>query len=272
MAGLTVFDGVELHYGVELARLPQAIAERFLLLGFDAEAEQFLRRALARPHGRLQTWLFELLRRGFSDYDAYGLLGMYPMHLLSTEQFAALLSVQPHGLRRLLDVGAGSGEITARAAPLAEQVSASEASAVMRRRLRARGFALLETDPGRETMLAAERFDAVLCLNVLDRTSHPRSLLANLRAALAPTGVLLLSVPLPLRPHVQRAGRTSDPEEALPAAAASFEAGLVSIVRELLEPAGFALERVSRAPYLCRGDARARIHVLDAALFVCSVA
>ena len=264
-------DGSRLRYGCEPSALPPALAARFVGLEYDAAAQRFVADALARPHGWLASASFALLRRVLSDYDAYGLLGMYALHLCSREQFARLLSAAGTRTgRSLLDVGAGTGAITELAATGFERVAVTEASAVLRARLRRRGLRVLDRDLGREPVPEAERADAVLALNVLDRTSHPRTMLRHLREAVLPGGVLLLSLPLPLRPHVQRAGGTADPEELLPDARDSWEAGAASLVTELLGPAGLELISLSRVPYLSRGDRAQRLHVLDAVLFVCA--
>ena len=264
-----VAPGLVLRYGCERAALSGELADRFEPLSYDADARGFVARALAAPHGSVRTALYAGLRRVLSDYDAYGLLGMYPMHLLSTPQLKGLLGARTAHPRALLDVGAGAGDITRHALPLFDQVVATEASAVMRLRLRARGLRVLEHDLSRAPLPGVQRFDAVLCLNVLDRCAYPRSLLHHLRDALAPQGKLVLAAPLPIAPHVQRGGRTADPEEPLPQAASTFEAG-ASDLGALLGASGLQVLRVSRVPYLCRGDAGARLHALDDALFVCS--
>lgn len=278
---VVVGAGLALRYGCELAALPASLAARFRPAAFDREAERFVSRSLAAPHGALRTRLYGWLRGALSDYDAYGLLGMYPMHLWSAAQARALLDAagvaaggaDPGTARgRLLDVGAGSGAITAQLAPAFDEVLVTESSAVLRRRLARRGYRVLALDLGRERLSAELEADVVSCLNVLDRTAYPRSMLVHLRQALRPGGVLLLSLPLPLRPHVQRAGHTADPEEPLPVGDASeaFEASLVRVHDELLRPAGLSLRAWSRMPYLCHGDASAPLHVLDAAVLACT--
>jgi SAM-dependent methyltransferase len=267
--GVAIGDGIELRYDCDRTALPLELRGRFQALEYDGEARQFVEHALAHRHGALRTAAYGWLRRALSDYDAYGLLGMYAMHLLGTEQLRQLLATgrEPHGA--LLDVGAGRGDVARLAAPLFARVSVTEASRVMRVRLRAQGHHVIAHDLARTALPASERFDAILCLNVLDRCAYPRSLLRHLRAALATRGKLLLAVPLPLAPHVQRAGSTADPEEPLPAAEPSWEAGAASIAG-VLGAAGLRIERLARAPYVCRGDASARLHVLDDALFVCT--
>jgi SAM-dependent methyltransferase len=263
---------LELRYDCALAQLSEPLRARFLPLAEDEATRAFVAQALASRAGRLRTLGYRLLRRGLSDYDAYALLGMYAMHLVSAAQLRELIGDANPRRVRLLDVGAGDGSITALAAPLFAEVYATETSRVMRRRLRARGFRVLALDLGREPWPPELRADVVLCLNVLDRCSHPRSLLRALRSALAPGGKLVLSVPLPLRPHVQHAGATGDPDEPLPPAAPSFELGCERLANELIAAAGLAVERLSRAPYLCQGDATTPLYALDAAIFVCSAA
>jgi SAM-dependent methyltransferase len=270
---VTVIAGCALHYDCDRGGLPDGLAQRFVALECDDDARRFLARVVGAPHGRIRTAAYGLLRRFLSDYDAYGLLDMYTMHLLSTAQLRLLLgdAVSDTGkARRLLDVGAGNGDITACAAEFFDDVTVTEASAVMQRRLRARGFRVLDHDLASDKLPSCERFDAAICLNVVDRCTHPRTLLRHLCAALAEGAPLLLSVPLPLSAHVQRASGTSDPDEPLPPPRETWEAGAGSFADELLTPAGLRVERLSRAPYLCRGDATKPLYVLDAALFVCT--
>ncbi len=267
MSTVRVTPEIELQYGCELARLPEALRERFVALEHDEAARAFVAAARAAPHGAARTWLYARLRALLSDYDAYGLLDMYPMHLLSSAQLDRLLVGGPR--RRLLDVGAGSGGVTAHAAELFEHVSATETSSVLRRKLRARGFEVIEHDLTYSALPEHHaKYDVVTCFNVIDRCSHPRTLLRHAIAALAPGGTLIASVPLPLKPHVHVGRFTVDQEERLPAAEDTWEAGAASLVAELLAPLGLEVTTVTRAPYLCRGDASTPLYVLDAAVFV----
>lgn len=267
---IRVTPEVELRYGCDVARLPLELQSRFIELEHDAASRAFVEEAMAAPHGPIKTWIYSQLRRVMSDYDAYGLLDLYPMHLLSTAQLERLIGSV--GRARLLDIGAGSGGVTTHAAKLFEHVSATEASSMLRRRLRARGYEVIEHDftyaapPER-----SERYDVVTCFNVLDRCSHPRTLLRNASAALKAEGKLVLSVPLPLKPHVHVGRYTVDQEERLPEAKAMWELGVGSVAG-VLRAEGLMIEAVSRAPYLCRGDSTSAIYVLDAAVFVCRLA
>lgn len=270
MTTVRLTPDVELRYGCDTTHLPAELRERFVELEHDEASRAFVAEALASPHGPLRTWVYSKLRGWMSDYDAYGLLGMYPMHLLSTAQLDRLLGPGPRA--RLLDIGAGSGGVTAQAAALFQHTSATEASSMLRRRLRARGYEVLEHDFTAAPLPEQhERYDVVTCFNVLDRCSHPRTLLRNARAALEDGGKLVLSVPLPLKPHVHVGRYTVDQEERLPEAKAMWELGVGSL-RGPVEGAGMRVERVSRAPYLCRGDSTTPVYVLDAAILVCSAA
>jgi SAM-dependent methyltransferase len=258
---------LELRYGCDRARLPDDLRDRFVELEHDDSARAFLEAATAAPHGPLTTWTYGVLRKLMSDYDAYGLLDMYPMHLLSTPQLARLLSDGPRG--RMLDVGAGSGSVTAHAAKLFEHVTAVETSSALKRRLRKRGYAVLEHDFTYAPLPAShERYDAVLCLNVIDRCSHPRTLLKNVALAVKESGTVIVSVPLPLKPHVHVGPYTVDQEERLPEAKSMWELGVAS-VRQVLAAAGLEVRALSRVPYLCRGDSVNPLYSLDAAIFTC---
>lgn len=52
---------------------------------------------------------------------------------------------------------------------------------------------------------------------------------------------------------------------------ASFEAAASTLLRNVLQPAGFKLLQFSRVPYLCRGDLSSPYYVLSDAIFVLQV-
>lgn len=281
-----ILHGLHAHYDCDLSALPKELRARFVQLDYDASTRAFVEGVREARTSRARTALFMLLRRFLSDYDAYGMLGMYSMHVLSLEQWTVLLgpwlatfgAVATHtpgsalsltSRARLLDIGAGDGGVTARAAPLFAEVTATEASRPLRKRLRKRGFRVIEHDLGKAPWPHDERFDVVSAWNVLDRTARPRTLLANMRALLAENGRMLLSLPLPLRPHVHVGPTTIDQDETLPTADDSFESGVATLCTELFAPAGLRVLAFSRVPYLCQGDAKAPLYILDDAVFVC---
>lgn len=259
---------LNLHYDADPALLGSTLAKCFAPLARDAELTAWLEQYAPRPHGVLMGALGELLSRFVSTYDVHGWLGSYAMHLLSGQAFRALLG--EHKRQSLLDVGAGAGYVTEYARPLFEQIACTETSGPLRRRLKKRGFEAHGVDLTEQTL--GRTFEVITCLNVLDRTARPRTLLAQLIAHLAENGLLVLAMPLPLRPHVHVAGGTVAPRERLPGAgvAQSWERSARALAEQLLLPAGLRIERLARVPYLSRGDAGAAVYVLDDAVFVCS--
>jgi SAM-dependent methyltransferase len=253
-----------LRFAADLSLLGR-FADRFQPLGADAERDAWIAQYVRSPHGAFMTWLSTWLDALVSSYDAHGLLGTYPMHLLSQESWGTLLGAQHFSA--LLDVGAGAGYVTEGARPYFDHIACSETSRFLRRRLKQRGFLVHARDLTHEKL--AQQFPVVSCFNVLDRTARPLSLLRGLIAHLEPRGRLLLSVPLPVSAHVHVAGGTISASERVPATARGWEGAVCELSEKLLEPAGLAIERIARVPYLSRGDVGKELYVLDAALWVC---
>jgi SAM-dependent methyltransferase len=254
-----------LHYDAHSAELGEALSARFVALGPDADLEIWLREVGTRPHGRIASTLIGWLDRFASSYDVHGMLGAYAMHLLGPHAWGELLGVRARPT--LLDVGAGAGYVTQGAAQYFEHITCTETSRALRKRLSARGYEVLDVDLSHSVL--TRQFSVVSCFNVLDRTARPLSLLRALKAHLAPDGLLLLSVPLPVEPHVHVRGGTIAPNQRLPSTARSWEAAARELSEQLLAPAGLYIERLSRVPYLSRGDRYQDCYVLDAALWVC---
>lgn len=267
--------GVPLRYAVELGRLEE-IGDRFLPSHLDTEGEAFLASQLKRSHRMSSLRLHRLLSLFMSDFDVNGLLGMYPVFLLSTPMALALLEKAAGGSvaeRRLLDIGSGSGDVTTRLLPLVSSVACTETSRFMARRLRRRGFdcfrgAVGAGAPG-DPLGAQEPYDIISLLNVIDRTSRPRTLLRTIAAHLHPGGILLLSTPLPFEPVVYHGGTTRAPAEALDIETQVWEDAVLELWRAELAPLGFELGALTRTPYLSGGDALQPAYVLDAAVLAC---
>jgi SAM-dependent methyltransferase len=253
----------DLQFAADTSALGR-FAPSFRPLARDSEREAWIAHYAARPHGAWITRLGGLLDALVSSYDVHGLLGTYPMHLLSRAEWGELIAQARH--RSLLDVGAGAGYVTEGARDYFQQIDCTETSRFLRRRLKQRGFAVHALDLSKESL--GRQFDVVSCFNVLDRTPRPFSLLRALRAHLAPHGRLLLSLPLPISAHVHVAGGTISASERLPAAARSWEGAVSELSEQLLEAHGFNIERIARVPYLSRGDPGQDLYVLDAALWV----
>jgi len=250
----------------ERARLAPALASRFVEVERDAELLGAVARLATLRHGALKTVAQRALCHYLSDFDANAWLGMYPMHLLGTGHWRRLLGDAARG--RLLDVGAGSGDVTAELAPLFREVLAVEVSSGMARRLRRRGFAVHSADIA-ESGPPPGDFDVVACLNVLDRCPRPRSLLRAAVRALAPGGRLLIALALPYRPFFYVGPETPEPRETLACGGDCFEEQVTGFVESEIAPLGVDLERWARAPYLSAGDKHRELYELDDVVLVC---
>ena len=270
MAGNAVVSTApELRYACDLGLLPTRLADRFVALDCDPSTLAFVRQAPHQRHGWLLTQAQVLLSSLLGDFEANGLLGTYPMHLLSTGQWRTLLGSRPGG--SLLDAGAGSGDVTIELMPLFDEVQTTESSWAMARRLRRRGLRCTRTDLLDDEVPEAP-YGTIACLNVLDRCDRPLRLLTKLVGAVESGGRLLLSLPLPYSPCVYDGSNLRSPNGPLPLADTSnWEQSLVSLVRDVLTPLELSVDGWSRAPYLSGGDSAHELYALDAAVVVTRV-
>ncbi len=260
-----MYGGFELHYGCDREALGE-LGARFAELDLDEAGRSYLRDVLERRHGWWKTKLHGLLTSVASDFDVNGLLSMYQMHLLSTEQWRLLLGEDARG--SWLDIGAGSGDVTAHAAPLFDILVTTEVSWVMSRRLRQRGFACRRVDVSQEVVPGGP-YHVVSCMNVLDRCLRPITLLERARDAVEPGGRLMFALALPYNAWVYDGPSTIDPLEVFDCGSGSFEQVTRRIGDVVLPSLGLEVERLSRAPYLSAGDTNRALYVLDDAVFVC---
>lgn len=259
--------GLRLRYDADVAALSPRLRAAFVRLSRDAGTEAFLAEAEVGRHAWARTRLHRMLRFFVSDFDANGVLGMYALHVASTEQWRTLLG--PERIERVLDIGAGSGGVTRRLLPLAEQVITTELSRPMARRLRRMGLECHELDITEQDLPEPRpRFDLVSCLNVLDRTARPRRFLRRVLDLLEPGGRLLIALVLPYRPFFYSGAETPEPLERLACGEPEWEAALNTLVERELEPLGLTVERVARAPYLSFGDTERGLYELDDAILV----
>jgi SAM-dependent methyltransferase len=235
-----------------------------ITIGPDESARSFIEEQDER-HRRRRTWITRrLLRMMLSDFDVNGILGTYPLFLLSTDQWRGLLGGDPGG--RLLDVGAAAGDVTSTLAPLFDHVVTTDISRPMVRRLRERGFEAHRVDLT-TTDVPGTPFDAVALLNVLDRCEQPLTLLRRAVEVLEPGGHLLLALPLPYRPCYYRGPIVRFPAAQLPLSGATW-VGDADSLSALLATFGLTVETVARAPYLSGGDRTNLYYELDATVVV----
>ena len=247
-----------------------SFAPRFQELAVDEGWRARVSELSRGRHGKLRTYAQRLARLYLSDFDANALTNMYRMQLLSPGAWRELLGSRAGG--RLLDVGAGSGDITLLLRELFDEVDVTEVSSGMARRLRKLGLRCHELDLT-ESSLQAKPFDAVSLLNVLDRCKKPRQLLRSCLSLLRPGGTFVVALALPYRPFYFDGPTTPDPLERLecdPGPGGTWEDGARRFIERDLLPLGLHLERFVRAPYLSAGDSSRELYELDDVVVVLS--
>jgi SAM-dependent methyltransferase len=287
----------ELEYEANPSLLPDV---RFIILSpYDKTTIQFLANSAAMHHSSVCSWfmikqsfLKPLFQKFISHTDVNGLLSTGELFLISTEQFHTIMKAgvntdrfkdarYPYG-ERLLDIGAGYGNVTAQLAPSFATVTCTEMSWAMRWRLRQKGYNVY-SDEHISALPAAEIFDVITLFNVIDRCARPIYLLKDVqRRVRSSDSKILIATPLPLDPWVETGLRWIDPDQSLVRGVSvstqrkyvccqKWEESVMDLV-SLFRDIGFRIESVSRLPYLSAGDPTRAFYVLDDALFVLSVA
>ncbi|XP_060534939.1 protein-L-histidine N-pros-methyltransferase isoform X2 [Cylas formicarius] len=260
--------GIE-WYQCDLNSLPPAIASKFVQLGPDNDTIKFLEESEKKSDWILtQIWhtiVKAVLGWFMTQTSINGWLRRGSMFVLSQPQLLKLLHADDEWRAdSLLDLGAGDGEVTARLAPLFRNVYVTEVSDTMRSLLDQKGYRVLDVD----AWFLDRKFDFVACLNVIDRCDTPLQLLSRIRESLKSDGFLLLAVVLPFSAYVESGAPDHKPRELLPIDGERFEDQVISVVEEVLKPAGFDVTAWSRVPYLCEGDLHQSYYWLDDVVFV----
>ena len=217
-----------------------------------------------------------------SDFDINGLLGIYPLHLWTSDQLQQLMqhavgSDSSARFTSVLDVGSGHGEVTTilRNAVVDNKnggkLVTTETSPVMAQKLEHLGFECWNEDisltyPQRIATGAAS-FDLVSFLNVIDRTPKPVTLLLAAHNMLKHNGLLLVATPLPFRPfyftndhkgHSTSTGhqrKHGQPLESLGLTkTGSWDEQAETFMSHVLPSRGFTPLAFSRVPYVSGGD------------------
>lgn len=138
--------------------------------------------------------------------DAYA-PDQYGSHILTSLEKARRFNrwmadeVRPYVGSRVLEIGAGIGNITGWLLPrdfwLASDINPNYLHYLQNLTASKPYLEVARVDVERSEDFSAlgERFDTVLCLNVLEHVGDPLQALRNMRSALAPGGVLVLYVP-----------------------------------------------------------------------------
>lgn len=215
----------------DLNQLP--FADKFVELDEDDETKNFLFKCFEKSENflmqLLHSFIMSILRFFMSITSINGLLHRGSMFVFSIQQFRFLIDFDSHygghKLNSLLDLGAGDGMVTSRMAPFFKNVYATEMSGPMRWRLRQKGYTILDVNEWHKqqnartnsSLAEAEshlKYDAISCLNLLDRCESPITLLKNVRESLVDNGLLIVAIVLPFKPYVEY-NRDNRPKEDL---------------------------------------------------------
>lgn len=146
--------------------------------------------------------------------DLNGFLSRGSMFILSEDQIVSFLtnsgfSMPSNGAAKILDIGAGDGNCTARIQTALKRLDQSgslprvmvtETSWIMRKRLaKYENFSLVEV----EDVKGLQDLHLVSCLNVLDRCADPHQMLEDIHNILSPNGRAILALVLPYYHYVE---------------------------------------------------------------------
>jgi len=212
-----------------------------------------------------------------SHYDANALLNMYPLHMLSHPQIAELLQAAgaPSKFSTALDIGTGDGKMaTDLLGPMAETIFATETSKHMARKAVERGINCSNVDISSSDPPHLEHgtFDFAMLLNVLDRTSKPKTILERIAHYLKPEAYCVIASPLPFRPIVFEGAVRRLPQETFrgaPSISADWDDSAQWLIETVLGSVPQLEPRVvSRIPYISGGDLAQPFVVYDDAVIV----
>ncbi|CAG9536491.1 unnamed protein product [Cercopithifilaria johnstoni] len=261
-------------YSIDRTAVTSCMLKKFHQFYMDEDVETFLNNSLEISNSLcLQvyyTFVTSLLSVILTKTSINGVLGRGGMHLFSFSQLQEFLDVSAEWIsydKKLLDLGAGDGQITAIMGRLYRTISVTEASKVMEWRLKQRGFRVIPMNICQHS----ETYHLVSALNLLDRHYNPSLLLAQLHAiTLRSESLLMLAVVLPLHQYVEfhPTSRTNQPDIEISIKGRTFEEQAGSLVADILEPRGFELLKWGKLPYLSEGDFRKPFYHLDDAIFL----
>eukprot|EP00638_Chattonella_subsalsa_P005727 CAMPEP_0117736222 /NCGR_PEP_ID=MMETSP0947-20121206/1797_1 /TAXON_ID=44440 /ORGANISM="Chattonella subsalsa, Strain CCMP2191" /LENGTH=211 /DNA_ID=CAMNT_0005551463 /DNA_START=140 /DNA_END=775 /DNA_ORIENTATION=+ len=179
----------------------------------------------------------------------------------------------------LLDIGTGSGGAILPFKPFFKEIVCTDSSIFCVRQARRKGLNCIHSDNLSSSQECSKEFDMIALQNVLDRCSHPISLLneAKQRLRKQPRGLILVALAFPFNPFVavsplsflRKEEETGKPSENLPISGDCWETQVNSAV-EVFEKQGMELKYLTRVPYLCQavqGDPNDFYH-LDNAILV----
>lgn len=258
---------IPFEYAVHPELLPEELQGVLSISKPDRALEAFIRDCEEHPHTPLQMAILSLIEQFVPSYEAHGMLGMYPMHILGPQQWEQMVPTHLRG-GSLLDVGAGQGFVTEHARSLFSSITATETARSMVRRLWDRGFAAHPLDiTDSPAAFPKESYDVVSVLNVLDRCERPLTLLSNALSFLRHGGLLIISDPLPISQRVRGAHHVV--KESIGGNCTIWEESLANLYHNTIVPLGLTPTLVTRLPYIYKSSGREPYVILDDFVLVC---
>ena len=249
-----------LIYGITPS-ISLSLISKFIRLNADAATRAFISDSMFHLPSLLYVCSRPILLLFFSPMEINAWFRESKMFVVSSEQIKKLLRIEEGFMfERVLDIGAGDGNVTKEFLPFCRKLVATETSDALCGCLRELKIDVFKTP----TITDFAGFDLYICLNVLDRCEEPFVLLKQLFARIRTEGsILMLALVLPFFPIAPLSNQ-------IPVAVPhdqSFESWAEAwesyFVQEKLEIISF-----SRVPYLSAGNLVRPYYVLDDALFV----
>lgn len=251
-------DDLREQYSCELEMLPPHLRTRFVQLHFDEDTRRFMD---DQCFGTSKSWIrsfYDVLKvsvvrpvltQWYSLTDSNAILSLGQMHVLSTSQFRQMIggsATSEPQVDSWLDIGAGDGNTTKNVRALTNRLVVTESSEPMCRRLEALNMfdRVVCCDSLAELQNEGRFFQVISILNVLDRCSHPMSLL-NSVVAMKPD-LVVIAIVFPLHPMVESGPNQLEPVEDITIDNDHFERFVAEFERKVLRPAGLDLIRFSR--------------------------
>lgn len=280
----TVLESCDMCEWYSLPKIPGKYRKRFICMrNPDATTLNWIEQS-RMDSCKLWLQLWHILAKAFlsvfmTQTDVNGILRRGSMFILSEYQFQTLLFesgslIFPENIR-VLDIGAGDGEVTMR---LINAISmllpessitlyATETSWVMKRRLIEKKILVVDE------INLLDNIQFISCLNVLDRCIDPLSLLHEIYKALAPDGRLIVALVLPYSHYVEKNLNHLPLRPLLDHWPENTKKSIDEEIEALfkqLENVGFKIISWTKAPYLCEGDLQQSVYWLNDIIAVCS--
>ena len=272
-----------LKYGINESVMKPHILKMFVQSSLDMETEVFLETYCSQTESSVRSALATMARKFMSQTDTNAFIGRGQMFVFSAAQLESLLAnafgkdrIATVSRGKLLDIGAGNGDVTEKYQKFVKHITATEVSNYMVKILQKKSCIDRVVETGSlNSFDVNKKFQIISCLNVLDRCDKPSQLLKDIYARLDPQhGIVVVAIVLPWCPFVENGTGQDRPTEDLDMDGGrcrtrnTFEEAVNVIVDNVFLKHGFVVKSWTRVPYICAGDTYQKYYVLSDALFV----